>query len=355
MPTYDIYVLGASHVTVSNGGSLSGITQGDASHLAGQTITLDDNAWQAVAIDDNETLFADNDGNQTLSGAQTLDGIAYADNATVEAEYAVEVTDGTNTYTLIGFNIREPGAGNPFGTIEGLAFIGAFPPVGVPLTVVGTSEGPSNNSGSATSTESVTYATPPCFVSGTLIATPDGPRPVEALRIGDLVSTVDSGPVPVRWAGRVEIGPDRLREAPSLRPVTIRAGAFGPARPERDLHVSQQHRILCDGPSVPLSFGTPEVLVAAAHLVDGQNVVIDESAGSVTYHHLLFDRHEVVLSEGLPTESFLPGPAALGSMPCASLVELLILFPELRRCDGPSPLEAARPILKRYEASVLAA
>ena len=40
----------------------------------------------------------------------------------------------------------------------------------------------------------------PCFVPGTLIATPDGPRPIEALKAGDLVLArcADAAPVPAR-------------------------------------------------------------------------------------------------------------------------------------------------------------
>lgn len=41
----------------------------------------------------------------------------------------------------------------------------------------------------------------PCFACGTLIATPDGERPVETLAIGDLVTTMN-GTAPVRWIGR---------------------------------------------------------------------------------------------------------------------------------------------------------
>ena len=41
----------------------------------------------------------------------------------------------------------------------------------------------------------------PCFTAGTLIDTPSGPRAVEELRPGDLVTTRDHGPAPLLWAG----------------------------------------------------------------------------------------------------------------------------------------------------------
>lgn len=56
-----------------------------------------------------------------------------------------------------------------------------------------------------------------------------------------------------------------------------------------------------------LLFGDAEVLVCARDLVNDQSVRAREG-GQVTYVHLIFDRHQVVFSEGLPTESFPPGP-----------------------------------------------
>jgi len=56
-----------------------------------------------------------------------------------------------------------------------------------------------------------------------------------------------------------------------------------------------------------LLFGEAEVLVAAKDLVDGQSVHVVEG-GMVEYVHMLFDRHQVIYSAGLTTESFLPGP-----------------------------------------------
>ena len=352
MTQYNLYVLDESYVTVSGGSSLSGGTSDDGSHLDGQTIILTDNAYELLRIKDNEGYIADDDSKQRLSGEQELGGVRYANNSEVQAEYTVTVSDGTNTYTMIGFNIDEDGSGAE-GTTEALAFLGSFPPIGVPLTVVSTSDGPPNSGGGATPAGN--YATPPCFASGTLIGTPDGPVPVEQLTPGRLVLTRDSGPTRLAWTGRVHVGRRRLAATPSLRPVRIRAHAFGPDLPARDLVVSQQHRILVRGSGVCLATGETEALAAAVHLIDGERVVLDRAARSVTYHPLLFDRHEIVLSEGLETESFLPGPTALASIPGASRDELMTLFPELRQGLAPSALEAARPILKRHEASLLAA
>ena len=69
--------------------------------------------------------------------------------------------------------------------------------------------------------------------------------------------------------------------------------------------------------------------------------------------HLMFDRHQVIYSEGLPTESFLPGPQTTKSFEAEIVEEITSIFPELdvRTGDGYGP--AARPLLKRYEAEAL--
>ncbi|MFN3259956.1 MAG: Hint domain-containing protein [Pikeienuella sp.] len=179
-----------------------------------------------------------------------------------------------------------------------------------------------------------------CFTAGTMIRTPGGERPVESLRPGDLVETLDNGPQPVRWAGR------RLVPATGrFAPVRIRAGAFG-AR--RDLVVSQQHRMLVSGPRAELMFGEPEALAAAKHLVDGGSVTLEEG-GVVEYVHILFDRHEIVFAEGAAAESLHPGAAALAGIGAEGREEIFALFPELR--DHPAAAgPAARTILKAFEA-----
>ena len=60
----------------------------------------------------------------------------------------------------------------------------------------------------------------------------------------------------------------------------------------------------------------------------------------MTYYHLLFDRHEVILAEEAPTESLYTGPQSLNALPLATRREIKALFPEI--ADG-APV-SARPI-----------
>ncbi len=189
----------------------------------------------------------------------------------------------------------------------------------------------------------------PCFTPGTRIATQRGDVPVEALLPGDLVQTRDSGMQPLRWIGRRTLGASELDAAPTLAPVRIAAGALGPGLPARDLTVSPQHRVLVSGALPELLFGDDEVLVAAVHLVGCPGIDwldVDE----VTYLHLLFDRHEIVLSDGLWSESFQPGDRTLAGMDAAQRAEIGALFPTL---DAVIDFASARRSLKAHEARVL--
>jgi hypothetical protein len=138
-----------------------------------------------------------------------------------------------------------------------------------------------------------------CFVTGTRIATRDGPRPVEALRIGDLVLTRSGEARPIRWIGHRFLDPRRHPRPDGVRPIRITAGAFGPGRPARALFVSPDHGIC-----VPdVDAGAP-VLVPAGLLANGDSIV-SVDLGPITYWHVELDTHDVIVAEGLAVESWL--------------------------------------------------
>lgn len=196
---------------------------------------------------------------------------------------------------------------------------------------------------------------PPCFVAGTLIATPHGERPVESLRAGDLVLTRDHGAVELRLALSAPISAGRMRSRPELRPVRIARGALGNGLPRQDLLVSQQHRVLVRSRIAQRMFGAPEVLVAAKQLTLIDGIAIAEDVQDCTYYHLIFDQHEVVVSNGAETESLYPGPMALRSLGRAARDELYALFPQLRQPAGEgSAFAQARTLVEGRRARRLA-
>ncbi len=326
MPQQTIYVLGENDfvVTGSTTGSISGITQGDGSHLDNATLTLSNNNWQAILIDDPDNDFEDNDTSQRLVGNQTLDGETYLSGSVVESEFSFDVTDPSGTvYRVLAFNIREPVPGQQsYATIEGLVFVdtgNGFPPVGVPLTVSNTLEGPTD--------PYVNLAAPPCFTAGTLVQTPDGPRLVEDLQVGDSVDTMDNGAQQICWIGVARMPSVVLQANPKFRPVLVKQGAMGAGLPDRDMHLSPQHRVLMSGWQAELLFGEEEILVPVVKLVNDTSVMVDNSSVDVVYYHVMFAQHEIIWTNGLPTESYLPGLAEEDS--AATQAEIAALFPEL--------------------------
>jgi hypothetical protein len=353
MAKYSVWILEESNITVSGGKSLDGITQGDGSHLVDETITLDNDNWVETKLRDDDQNFDDNDAGQTLDGKQTINDTEYSDGTKVEAEYEIVLEDGEgNTYDAIAYNINN--SSPAYATNEGLAFVGppqGWPPQGVELTVVSASEGPGSLGQEPTPQDDLVV---PCFTPGTLIDTPDGPCPVEALCVGSPVTTLDSGARPVRWIGRVTLSAGQLAADPSLRPVRVCAGAMGPGQPARDMLLSPQHRLLVSGWRAELLVGEPSVLAPVKHLVNDTTITIAHDVAEVTYIHFMFDRHEVVHADGLAAESFLPGPVTLPALDGAARDELFKLFPELEdeAADWPHP---ARPCVKAWEAALLAA
>ncbi|MDB6454572.1 Hint domain-containing protein [Falsirhodobacter sp. 20TX0035] len=183
-----------------------------------------------------------------------------------------------------------------------------------------------------------------CFTPGAKIHTLGGTRTVDSLQVGDMVVTRDHGLQPIRWIGRSTV-PGTGRFAPiRLRPRAI------PNLTE-DLLVSPQHRMLIEGYRAQLLFAEDEVLAPARHMVDGHAVTVEEME-TVTYIHLLFDRHEVIWANGAATESYHPGGFSLDALQAPVREELFAIFPELRALPD-SYGRTARRVLKAHEVRAL--
>ncbi len=187
---------------------------------------------------------------------------------------------------------------------------------------------------------------PAAYVSGTLIDTPDGPRPVETLAAGEVVTTLGNGSRPLRWVGRRRVELVELLAHPGLRPVAFGPGALGNAR---ELLVSAQQRVLIDDWRAAVYFGEDRVLVAAQALVDDQLARMLLPGNGVDYVMLLCDRHEVLLAEGALAESFHPGEAGLAALPAEERARLAEV------CSEPDLMRrrAAFPIVRNAEARAL--
>ncbi len=209
------------------------------------------------------------------------------------SDRSVVLTDGVESYRAE--IVELPGAQGRL-----LVFVGTVPPPDQDLWVVRISRPLRSPRESGQEGGMI------CFTPGTHLATPDGPRLIETLRPGDLVSTRDNGPQPILWCGHRRMSGARLYALPQLRPIRIRSDAFGIGQPDRALIVSPRHRMLVRGRAAEALFGTDEVLVAAEDLLDDRSVLIDHQMREVTYVHVMLEHHQIVWANGLLTESFHP-------------------------------------------------
>ncbi|MBB5721926.1 hypothetical protein FHS72_001550 [Loktanella ponticola] len=189
----------------------------------------------------------------------------------------------------------------------------------------------------------------PCFTRGTMITTPDGPRAVEDLGVGDKVTTQGGGIEEIRWIKSRALSKLDLLMHPKLGPIRIKAGALGENKPTQDLCVSRQHRMLVRSKITERMFHESEILVAAVHLLDMDGIEVADDFAEVEYFHILFDKHEVVIANGAETESLYLGPQAIKCVSKAARDEIFTLFPELRTTSDIIP-DMARLMPKGHKA-----
>lgn len=184
-----------------------------------------------------------------------------------------------------------------------------------------------------------------CFCSGTLITTAIGDVAVDELVVGEHIQTLDDGFQTLRWIGSAKLEADELNANPHLVPIRIKAGALGQGLPTKDLLVSPQHRVLVRSKIAQRMFGDSEILVPAKKLLEHEGIEVQrvESDG-VRYFHLLFDKHQIIFSNGSPTESLYTGRVALNALSHESRLEIKALFPEI--FDPHSRLDPVRPIVE---------
>lgn len=193
-----------------------------------------------------------------------------------------------------------------------------------------------------------------CYTAGTLIDTPQGPCDIAEMQEGDLVCTRD-GPLPIRWIGKRRFDLVDLMANPKLLPIRVPAHALGPNRPNVDLLVSPQHRVVIHSRIAKRMFGSNEVLVAAKQLVGLNGIDIKGEVREVVYMHFMLDAHAIVIANGLEAETLLPGPQALQMMPRKARDELLMIFPEILDVLANPSEHAVLPILKGRDGRALAA
>jgi hypothetical protein len=375
------------------GVSVSTFEVGNAAYTAGDT---------ASRTEGDLTVNAD--GTYTFTPAPNYNGpapvISYTDSSNVTTSLFIEVTpmgemvphcftgeaptvtitedanndgqiDQTELSGLVNVQIALPGGAfagdtlkitNPNGTttnkvlsvddiVAGEVLVDyTAPAVGQTITVSAEIDSIVGTSGTGTDSAAIV-----CFVQGTLITTADGQTPVEDLKVGDLVQTLDRGFQPMRWVGRRHVDAIELAENENLRPIRIRTDVISAGNDVGSLLVSPQHRIMIASKVTERMFGDTEVLVAAKQLLAIDGVDIADDLEDVTYFHILFDQHEIIYADQVPTESLYLGEEAQKSLSPEGREEVYALFPEVAlptfmatSCRPIIPAKRARKLALRH-------
>jgi hypothetical protein len=170
-----------------------------------------------------------------------------------------------------------------------------------------------------------------CFAADTLIRTETGEVAVAALTIGDRLVTADGGSARVKWIGRQTIFP-LFQPGPASQLVRISAGALGPDQPHRDLTVTADHGMLVGG-----------VICHAGALINGTTITPvprSELSQGVTVYHIETDKHEIILANGAPAETFIDNVSRRAFDNFAEFEALYGEVPEMEELPYPRAMSA---------------
>jgi hypothetical protein len=191
-----------------------------------------------------------------------------------------------------------------------------------------------------------TELTVACFAKGTRIAATDGQAAVETLRPGMAVRSFFGGCRPVVWIGHRTIDCTRHPRPQTVWPIQIQAGAFGRGLPAADLRLSPDHAVYVN-----------DVLIPVRLLVNG-TTIRQVPVDAITYYHVELPRHDVLLAEGLPAESYLDtGDRSNFSdgVPVGLFPDFSTPVPNLAaiwEAEGCAPLVVHGPVLDAARAAV---
>jgi hypothetical protein len=271
--------------------------------------------------------------------------------ATADATINGNTSTGSNIDATAGFLIRDTVTGESFAVIrlvvEDGPALGQYTLSEQPLVSGRTYElqGWATNP-SAGSPGAFTYADYVCFASGTLIETTDGPQPIENLRTGSRVITLDHGPQTIIWAGSRRLTFDTTDE--NQKPILLKQDALGPGCPQRDLVVSPQHRIFIRARTSETLAKDDGFLAPAKFFKENSKIRVMHGKRSVTYHTLMTTHHEIIFANGLGVETFYPGPYGLSLLSPKERLEIQLALFERNKFGILNYGRHARPVLNRH-------
>jgi hypothetical protein len=160
----------------------------------------------------------------------------------------------------------------------------------------------------------------PWISQRTMVHTNRGLMAAGHLDRGDIVLTVDHGPLRLQGVHRFEV-PARG----SFAPVLLRAPFFATGQ---NLLVSADQKLLMSSGEVEYLFGTESVLVAAKEVVDGRTALADDRRAVTSALRLDLGRPALIDVGGLVLSI---GQAETAEYPCLNRFEVATLMSMLRR------------------------
>ncbi|MEE9428313.1 MAG: Hint domain-containing protein [Paracoccaceae bacterium] len=267
--------------------------------------------------DDDGTLNGDsgnnevgNDANQTANVYDTLGNLTASGQIYDESYF--KLTDSTgNSFYLEAMEIG--------GQVVGWLVTEPLQP-GVSYAETG-----AGNVTAGTTLQYSDLTSVPCYAPGTMISTPAGDRPVEKLRPGDPVLTLDHAVQPVKW---IRAGKHALSDSPEDgKPVLIQSHALGPNTPTHDLIVSPQHRILVGGSGQLERYFQTQFFVPAKALTDLPRIRFMHGKSEITWVHFACADHQIITANGCQSESLLLGKMVVNALPLYEKIQLARIFP----------------------------
>ncbi|WP_338549271.1 Hint domain-containing protein [Roseovarius phycicola] len=189
----------------------------------------------------------------------------------------------------------------------------------------------------------------PCFTAGVTIKSPNGDVPVEHLRKGDWVTTLDNHYQRIVWIGRRNLSSQYLQNQPNLLPICISAGSLADGVPCRDLVVSPQHCLLLGSKIIQRVTGKDEVLIPAKKLLGLSGVHKVQSRLGVQYFHFALKSHELVWANGALSETLFLGPQVRSALSQGPTLEFGNVFGRSRPSEIPMMKHPARLVLRKNQ------
>jgi hypothetical protein len=115
---------------------------------------------------------------------------------------------------------------------------------------------------------------------------------VEHLKVSDKVLTHGGRVEPIIWIGTGRVLVTRGHRS-AATPVIIRRGALGENTPHQNLRVTKAHAFYIDDVLIPVEF-----------LVNHRSILWDDHAQEIKLFHVELQKHQVLLANGAPAESY---------------------------------------------------